>query len=56
MQRELARALALPDAREKLAALCAEPVGGKPEDLDKMRRAEIEKWTVVIKRAGIKLE
>ena len=56
MQRELAKALALPDVREKLAALGAEPVGGTPEELDKLRRADLEKWTTVIKRAGIKLE
>jgi len=56
MQRELAKALAAPDVREKLALLGAEPVGGKPDELDRMRRVEIEKWTGVIKRAGIKLE
>ncbi len=56
MQRELAKALAAPDVREKLALLGAEPVGGKPNELDAMRRAEIEKWAGVIKRAGIRLE
>jgi tripartite-type tricarboxylate transporter receptor subunit TctC len=56
MQRELAKALALPDVREKLAALGAEPVGGRPDELEKLRRSDIEKWTRVIKRAGIKLE
>ncbi len=56
MQRELAKAVALPDVREKLAALGAEPVGGKADDLDRLRRADIEKWARVIKRAGIKLE
>ena len=45
-----------PDVREKLALLGAEPVGGKPDELDRMRRVEIENWTGVIKRAGIKLE
>ena len=56
MQREAAKALALPDVREKLAALGAEPVGGTPAELDKRRRGEIEKWTAVTKRAGIRLE
>ena len=56
MNRELTRALALPDIREKLAALGAEPVGGKPDELEKLRLADIEKWTRVVKRAGIKLE
>lgn len=56
MQRELSKALATPDVREKLALLGAEPIGGKPNELDAMRRVEIEKWTGVIKRAGIKLD
>ena len=56
MQRELAKALAAPDVREKLALLGAEPVGGKPNQLDAMWRAEIERWAGVIKRAGIKLD
>ena len=34
----------------------AEPVGGKPNELDAMRRAEIERWAGVIKRAVIKLD
>ena len=56
MQRELAKALAAPDVREKLALLGAEPVGGKPNQLDAMRRAEIERWAGVIKREVIKLD
>lgn len=56
MQREAAKALALPDVREKLAALGAEPVGGTPAELERLRRADLEKWTGVIKRAGIKLD
>lgn len=56
MQRELSKALATSDVREKLALLGAEPIGGKPNELDAMRRVEIEKWTGVIKRAGIKLD
>ena len=56
MQRELAKALVAPDVREKLALLGAEPVGVKPNELDAMRRAEIERWAGVIKRAVIKLD
>ncbi|MBL8383952.1 MAG: tripartite tricarboxylate transporter substrate binding protein [Burkholderiales bacterium] len=56
MQSELARALALPDVRERLAGMGAEPVGGMPAELDRTRRAEIAKWTGVIKRAGIRLD
>jgi tripartite-type tricarboxylate transporter receptor subunit TctC len=56
MNREAAKALALPDVREKLAALGAEPMGGKPDELEKLRLADIDKWTRVVKRAGIKLD
>ena len=31
-------------------------MGGTPAELNKRRRAEIEKWTGVIRRAGIRLE
>ena len=56
VQRETARALATPEVRERLASLGAEPVGGTPAELEKFRRAEMEKWAAIIKRAGIKSE
>jgi tripartite-type tricarboxylate transporter receptor subunit TctC len=56
MQREAAKAVNAPDVREKLAALGNEPVGGTAAELERLRRADLEKWTAVIKRAGIKLD
>ena len=56
VQRETARALALPEVRERLLALGAEPVGSTAAELEQFRRAEMVKWAAIIKRAGIKPE
>ena len=56
VQREIVRALAVPEVRERLASLGAEPVGSTPAELEKFRRAEMDKWAAIIKRAGIKSE
>jgi len=53
---ETVKALALPDVRERLAALGTEPVGNTPEEFDRYLRAEMAKWSKVIKAAGVKLE
>ena len=46
----------LPDLRERLASLGAEPVGGAPADLANAMRADSQKWGKVIKDAGVKTE
>ena len=56
LQRELAKIVAMPDVRQKLAAIGAEPVGSTAADLERLRRADLDKWAGVIKRAGIKLD
>lgn len=56
MQREVVKALALPDVRERMAGLGAEIVGGTPAELDRFRRSELEKWAAIIKRAGLKAD
>jgi len=53
---ETAKALALPDVRERFAALGTEPVGNTPEEFGRYLRAEMAKWSKVIKQAGVKLE
>jgi tripartite-type tricarboxylate transporter receptor subunit TctC len=52
----LAKTLALPEVHERLAALNFEPVTGQPEEFDSFIASEIEKWSRVIGRAGIKPE
>ncbi len=56
MQREVARAMAAADVRERLATLGAEPVASTAPELERFRRAEIDKWAATIKRAGIKTD
>jgi tripartite-type tricarboxylate transporter receptor subunit TctC len=46
--------LNMPDIREKLLQQGAEAVGSSPEQLDTIVRAEIIKWTAVIRQANIK--
>jgi tripartite-type tricarboxylate transporter receptor subunit TctC len=53
---ELARALKLPDVRERFASQGAEPVGSTPEQHDAFIRREVAKWIKVVKDAGIHVE
>jgi len=47
-------ALALPDIKERLAALAAEGIGSTPEEFAALLREELAKWARVIKAAGLK--
>jgi tripartite-type tricarboxylate transporter receptor subunit TctC len=53
---ETARILRLPDVREKLAGLGAEPVGNSPDALAATIRDESARWSDVIRKQGIKAE
>ena len=46
-------ALKLPDVKERMAALGMEPMLGTPEQLHEGMKRDIEKWRVVIDKAGI---
>ena len=50
---ELARTMAAPDVRERLAGEGAEPTVGTPEQFAAFLKADIAQWTKVIKNAGI---
>jgi tripartite-type tricarboxylate transporter receptor subunit TctC len=54
LNKEIVRALGMPDVKERLARLGSEPVGNSPEDARKFIRAELEKWAKTVKAAGIK--
>jgi tripartite-type tricarboxylate transporter receptor subunit TctC len=56
MNAEVARALAHPEVRERLARDGAEGVGGTPEQLQAHLAAEIARWTQVIRKAAIKAD
>ena len=53
---EAAKALRMPDVRERLAVLGIEPVGNTPEQAAAYLRSETIRWSKVIKIAGLKAE
>ena len=53
---EALRSLQSPDVRETLARHGMDPAGSTPAEADAYLRAEIAKWTGVVKEAGIKAQ
>jgi tripartite-type tricarboxylate transporter receptor subunit TctC len=53
---EFAKALAAPDAQEKLASQSAEVVADGPREFAQMIRRDTERWATVVKTANIKIE
>ena len=53
---EIARIVALPDVREKIKGLGGIPVGNTPEQFDAYQRAELEKWSRIVKESGAKVD
>ena len=56
LNREVTRALAAPDVKEKLFNQGIETVGGTPEEFIAYNKAESAKWGKVIREQGIKIE
>jgi tripartite-type tricarboxylate transporter receptor subunit TctC len=56
LYREIAKAFAQPDVKERLAALGFHPVANTPEDYAAYIRTEIPKWGKVIKTASIRID
>ncbi len=56
LHREIAKIIALPDMKERLATLGFEPVVSTPEEFAKQIRVEIETWGKVIRAANIKAQ
>ena len=56
LHEEVHRAIAAPDMRERLAVSALEPAPNTPEQFRKMVAEEIQRWTRVIKDAGIRQE
>ena len=54
--REAARVVKSAEMRERLTALGAEPVGSTPEEFTAFIKAEADKWSRVIRQAGITLQ
>jgi tripartite-type tricarboxylate transporter receptor subunit TctC len=53
---EIVRIVALPDVKQRLAALGFEPVANTPEEFAAYIRSEGDKWAKVIRDANIKIE
>ncbi len=56
MQKEIARVVHLPEVKQKLIEQGADPVGGSPEELDRVVKTELKSWAAVIRDAGIRPE
>jgi tripartite-type tricarboxylate transporter receptor subunit TctC len=51
---EINKAIKLPDVRQRLASLGADPLGGSAAEFGKYIRSEISKYTKVVKDSGLK--
>ena len=56
LQKEIAKAVAQPDVKEKLAALGFVPVANAPEEFGARIKSEIEKWGKVVRDAKLRIE
>jgi tripartite-type tricarboxylate transporter receptor subunit TctC len=56
LYREIAKAFAQPDTKDRFAALGFQPVVNTPEDYAAYIRAEIPKWGKIIKTASIRID
>ena len=56
LQREIVRALNVPEVKEKIIAQGNETIGDSPEAFTRFIRAESDKWGRVVKQAGIRLQ
>jgi tripartite-type tricarboxylate transporter receptor subunit TctC len=56
IHKEIVRIIALPDTRERLTQLGADPVASSPEEFAAFTRAELEKFAKIVKQAGIQPE
>jgi len=46
----------LPDVKQKLFEIGADPVGSSPAELHRVVRTELKNWATVIRDAGLKPE
>lgn len=56
LHREVSRALSAPEVRERIASLGAEPLTMTPAEMASRVREETQRWTALIKSAGIVAE
>jgi tripartite-type tricarboxylate transporter receptor subunit TctC len=56
MNAEMARALSLPEVRQRAAALDIVTLGGSPQEARATLEATARKWDPVVRRIGLKLD
>ncbi len=56
LRSEVAKALAVPEIRDRMINEGAKPVGDTPAEFGRFVRDEIARWTKIIQQAGIKLD
>jgi tripartite-type tricarboxylate transporter receptor subunit TctC len=56
IQQGVVKAMQLPDVRERMLGLGITPVGNTPEELAAVVSADLDRWTRVIRQAGVKAE
>jgi tripartite-type tricarboxylate transporter receptor subunit TctC len=53
---ESMKVLGAPDVKQRLDAAGFEPIGSTPEQFGTYIRTEVEKWTKVVRAAGVRVE
>jgi tripartite-type tricarboxylate transporter receptor subunit TctC len=56
VQAEVARALKLPEVKERLSSLAFDAIGSTPAEFDRYYRNEIQKYAQVIKQANVQVQ
>jgi tripartite-type tricarboxylate transporter receptor subunit TctC len=56
LHREITKVLGMPDVKEKLASVGAEPVGNTPEAFSAVIRTDVAKWKRIVQETGAKVE
>ena len=53
---EMVKIINMPDVREKLVGLGAEPVANTPEEFGALVKTEVAKWADIVKKSGAKVD
>jgi tripartite-type tricarboxylate transporter receptor subunit TctC len=56
LYREILRIIALPEVKEKLAAIGFEPIGTTPEEFAARIKVDVPKWARIVREANIKVD
>jgi tripartite-type tricarboxylate transporter receptor subunit TctC len=56
LAKEFAAALQVPEVRDRLNVLGAEPAGAAGEPFSRMVREDVQRWAKLVRTAGIKVE